>query len=84
MRLQFITCKVLQREAYYCAARSKNVVDVVLMDKETYFRMCGEVADALGSSFLEKLFVTTVIPNESEISGVKIEISDKLKGYEII
>ncbi len=31
MRLQFIVCKVLQREAYYCAARSRNIVDVVLM-----------------------------------------------------
>ena len=31
MRLQFITCKVMQREAYLCAARSKNVVDIVLM-----------------------------------------------------
>jgi len=30
-RLQLIACKVLQREAYLCAARSKNVVDVVLM-----------------------------------------------------
>ncbi|MBN2020625.1 MAG: DUF1638 domain-containing protein [Sedimentisphaerales bacterium] len=29
MRLQFIVCKVMQREAYYCAARSPNVVDVV-------------------------------------------------------
>ncbi|NQT01431.1 MAG: DUF1638 domain-containing protein [Planctomycetes bacterium] len=33
MRLQFITCKVMQREAYYCAARSKNVIDVVLMEQ---------------------------------------------------
>ena len=33
MRLQFITCKVLQREAYFCAARSNNVVDVVLMEQ---------------------------------------------------
>lgn len=33
MRLQFIACKVMQREAYYCAARSKNVVDVVLMEQ---------------------------------------------------
>ncbi len=33
MRLQFITCKVMQREAYYCAARSQNVVDVVLMEQ---------------------------------------------------
>jgi hypothetical protein len=30
-RLQLIACKVLQREAYFCAARSKNVVDIVLM-----------------------------------------------------
>lgn len=28
-RFQFIVCKVLQREAYYCAARSENIVDVV-------------------------------------------------------
>jgi hypothetical protein len=31
MRLQFIVCKVLQKEAYYCAARSPNTVDVVVM-----------------------------------------------------
>jgi hypothetical protein len=31
MRLKFIVCKVMQREAYYCAARSTNVVDVVAM-----------------------------------------------------
>jgi len=31
MRLKFVVCKVLQREAYLCASRSKNVVDVVLM-----------------------------------------------------
>jgi hypothetical protein len=30
-RLQLIACKVVQREAYFCAARSKNVVDIVLM-----------------------------------------------------
>ena len=33
MRLQFITCKVMQREAYFCAARSKNVVDILLMEQ---------------------------------------------------
>ena len=33
MRLQLISCKVMQREAYYCGARSKNVVDVVLMEQ---------------------------------------------------
>lgn len=31
MRLQFIVCKVLQRESYYCAARSRNAVDVVVL-----------------------------------------------------
>ena len=31
MRLQFIVCKVLQREAYLCAAHSNNIVDIVLM-----------------------------------------------------
>jgi len=33
MRLQFIACKVLQREAYFCAARSANIVDVRLMEQ---------------------------------------------------
>jgi len=32
-RLQLIVCKVLQREAYFCAARSMNVVDIVLMEQ---------------------------------------------------
>jgi hypothetical protein len=32
-RFQLIVCKVLQREAYFCAARSPNVVDVVLMEQ---------------------------------------------------
>ncbi len=31
MRLQLITCKVLRREAYHCAARSPNEIDVVLL-----------------------------------------------------
>ncbi len=31
MRLKAIVCKVLQREAYYCAARSVNEVDVHVM-----------------------------------------------------
>lgn len=31
MRLKFIVCKTIQREAYLCAARSTNEVDVVLM-----------------------------------------------------
>jgi hypothetical protein len=31
MRLKFVVCKVLEKEARLCAARSKNVVDVVVM-----------------------------------------------------
>jgi hypothetical protein len=33
MRLKFIVCRVMQREAYYCAARSPNTVDVVVMQQ---------------------------------------------------
>ena len=31
MRLQFIVCKVLQKEAYFCTARSRNIVDVLVL-----------------------------------------------------
>ena len=31
MRLKFIVCKAIQREAYYCASRATNVVDVAVM-----------------------------------------------------
>ena len=50
MRLQFIVCKVMQREAYLCAARSKNVVDVVLMEQGLHDepqRLRSEVLKAL-------------------------------------
>lgn len=33
MRLQFIVCKVMQRESHFCAARSKNIIDIVLMQQ---------------------------------------------------
>ncbi len=33
MRLQLIVCKVMQQEVYYCTARSKNIVDIVLMQQ---------------------------------------------------
>lgn len=33
MRLQFIVCRVMRREAYFCAARSSNEVDVVLIEQ---------------------------------------------------
>lgn len=31
LRLKFVACKVMQREVYLCAARTKNIVDVHLM-----------------------------------------------------
>jgi hypothetical protein len=49
-RLQLIVCKVLQREAYFCAARSPNVVDVVLMEQGLHDepdRLRAEVRGAL-------------------------------------
>jgi hypothetical protein len=54
MRLQFITCKVMQREAYYCAAHSKNVVDVVLMEQGLHDepeRLRAEVQKALDNTY---------------------------------
>ena len=33
MRLQFIVCRVMRREAYFCAARSPSEVDVVLLEQ---------------------------------------------------
>lgn len=49
-RLQLIVCKVLQREAYFCAARSPHVVDVVLMEQGLHDepdRLRSEVQKAL-------------------------------------
>ena len=51
MRFQFIACKVLQKEAYLCAARSKNTVDVVLMKQGLHQepdKLRTEVQEALG------------------------------------
>lgn len=49
-RYKFVVCKVLQREAYYCAARSCNEVDVVLMEQGLHDR-----PDDLRSSVLREL-----------------------------
>lgn len=49
-RFQLIVCKVLQREAYFCAARSPNVIDVVLMEQGLHNepdRLSREVQEAL-------------------------------------
>lgn len=53
MRLQFIACKVLQREAYFCAARSNNLVDVHLMEQGLHDqpdRLRSEVQKALDTT----------------------------------
>jgi len=53
MRLQFIICKVMQREAYFCAARSKNVVDIVLMPQGLHDepdKLRNEVQNALNNT----------------------------------
>ncbi len=50
MRLQLIVCKVMQREAYFCAARSNNLVDVRLMEQGLHDepdRLRSEVQKAL-------------------------------------
>jgi hypothetical protein len=50
MRLQFIVCKVLQRESYYCAARSRNAVDVVVLRQGLHQepeKLRGEIQKAL-------------------------------------
>lgn len=56
MRLQFIVCKVMQREAYFCAARSKNVVDVRLMEQGLH-----DQPDRLRSEVQKALEATTDI-----------------------
>jgi hypothetical protein len=52
-RYQFIVCQVLQREAYYCASRTRNIVDVVLMPQglhQTPDKLKAEVQKALDRS----------------------------------
>lgn len=50
-RFQFIVCKVMQREAYYCASRSANIIDIVLMPQGLHNepqKLHDEVQKALG------------------------------------
>jgi len=61
MRLQFIVCKVLQKEAYFCAARSRNIVDVLMIRqglhqepeklREEIQRQLDNTADMQGKSY---------------------------------
>lgn len=53
MRIHLITCKVLQREAYYCAARSNNIIDITLMPKGLH-----DNPDQLRKEVQEKLKIT--------------------------
>ena len=53
MRLHFIICKVLQREAYFCASRSKNVVDITLMPQGLH-----NTPDLLQKELKEKVGIT--------------------------
>lgn len=59
-RLQLIVCKVLQREAYVCAARSPHVVDVVLMEQGLH-----DEPDRLRSEVQKALERTTGIQGRS-------------------
>lgn len=54
MRYKFIVCKVLQKEAYFCAARSKNCVDIELMPQGLH-----EYPDQLRDKVQEVLEQTT-------------------------
>ncbi len=52
-RYKFIVCKVLQREAYLCAARSPHIVDVTLMPQGLHNqpeRLREELGEVLGST----------------------------------
>ena len=68
MKFQFVVCKVMQKEAYLCAAHSKNTVDVVLMEQGLH-------------DFPEKLCknVQQALDRTSDIQGRKYDAS--LLGY---
>ncbi|MBL7214196.1 MAG: DUF1638 domain-containing protein [Phycisphaerae bacterium] len=54
MRLKFVTCKVMQREAYLCASRSKNIIDIVLMPQGLH-----DTPDVLRNEVQKELDKTT-------------------------
>jgi len=57
MRYKFVTCKVMQREAYLCASGSKNIIDIVLMPQGLH-----DTPDILRSE-VQKELNTTVDPS---------------------
>ena len=64
MRLKFVTCKVMQREAYLCASRSDNIVDIVLMPQGLH-----NTPDILRSEVQKKLN-TTIDPSGKPYDAV--------------
>ena len=54
MRFKFIICKVLQKEAYFCVARTSNIVDIVLMAQGLH-----EEPDKLRTEVQKELNCTT-------------------------
>ncbi len=54
MRFKFIVCKVLQKEAYFCAARTRNIIDIVLMAQGLH-----EEPDKLRTEVQKELNCTT-------------------------
>jgi len=81
-RLQLIVCQVLQREAYFCAARSPNVVDIVLMEqglhdepdrlRETVQRALARTHDIQGRPYDASLVGYGLCSNGT--AGLKAEI----------
>ena len=53
MRLQFVACKVLQKEAYLCSGYSKNIVDIVFLPQGLH-----NEPDKLRNELLKALEVT--------------------------
>jgi hypothetical protein len=61
LRLKFVVCSVLRREAYYCAANSKNTVEVCLVEQGLHnepdklrselSRILNENTDVQGNTF---------------------------------
>jgi hypothetical protein len=82
MRYKLIACKVIQREAYYCASRSGNVVDVELMEqglhdrpdelRDTVQKALGNVTDVQGRRYDAVLLGYCLCSNG--IVGLKCEV----------
>lgn len=60
MRLKFVICKVMQKEAYLCASRSRNIVDIVLMPQGLH-----DTPDRLRNEVQEELNKTTDVYGKS-------------------